>query len=276
MRFLLTLLAVIVPTCVAAQVPPRIAPDSWAGPYIGFGFGAAALSSSMKTTIDCEPTGYVCNHVSYSDNARLIESRASGRETDSSVVGVGFIGYNWQMQNIVTSVEMNNVLAPSTVSREGHAVTTNAGLCAPGYVYPCSANQATFVAGAASRSDFSSELRLRLGLITNPGLLVYGLGGVAVSQSVVSNSYSDNAQSLNGTANTGKRKLSTGYVVGLGAEWAASEAWLIRTEYSRSGFGALTTSGLIHSPNPDAGKDPYRSRADLAVDKVFVALVRRL
>ncbi len=99
------------------------------------------------------------------------------------------------------------------------------------------------VASALGSTNISSplegSLRGRLGYAFG-NLMIYGTGGVAV----LSTSYRD--QSPLGSESYGR--VTAGWTIGLGAEWAFSTHWAARLEYRYTDFGTTSLRSSVAFP----------------------------
>ena len=127
-------------------------------------------------------------------------------------VGGAFAGYNWHEGNTVFGVELDASTGPSGVTEQGTAGPV--WLCGTGDCYV----------------DISSviTLRGRVGIAADR-MHFYGTAGLAHAQ--VSGGIENSVQDGSGSA--------TGWVAGVGAEWAASESFVLRAEYLHHDLGAL-------------------------------------
>ncbi|MCC5989536.1 MAG: porin family protein [Pararhodobacter sp.] len=129
-----------------------------------------------------------------------------------STVGGAFVGYNWQHGNTVFGLELDASTGPSGVTEQG--TLGDDWSCISGDCY------------VDIRSVIT--LRGRLGIAADR-MHFYGTAGLAHAR--VSGGIEDSAQEGSGSA--------TGWVAGVGAEWAASENFLLRAEYLHHDLGAL-------------------------------------
>jgi outer membrane immunogenic protein len=172
----------------APAVPMEEAPITpWTGPYagvsLGYGFGETE-DETFANTID----------------------------NDGFLLG-GFIGYNYQVGNIVAGAEGDI-----------------------GYDFSEGSN-----AGMTSESGFEGSLRARLGYVISPQLLLYATAGGAAKELEV------------GAAGVTDSNTMLGWTAGGGADIMVTEQVFGRVEYRYTDFGSDTfTTGLGPSQVNDA------------------------
>jgi len=129
----------------------------------------------------------------------------------SGVVGGGLVGYNWQSKQFVYGVEADVSAADIGVSY------TAVGFGA--------------VATASASIDWITTIRGRFGVLTQPGLLIYGTAGLAIvswsAHASISGMGFGESFSASGTG--------TGVVFGVGVEKQISETMSARVEYLEFG-----------------------------------------
>lgn len=67
--------------------------------------------------------------------------------------------------------------------------------------------------------------------------------------------------------------LQVGFVIGVGADMAISNGWLLRAEYLYVGFPSVTTSGGISID--DSVPNPFSTTADLSAQIVRAGLLHQ-
>lgn len=100
--------------------------------------------------------------------------------------------------------------------------------------------------------DYVATLRGRLGVPAG-NWLFYGTGGLAVTTIDYSHQFSGIAPVTNGnpfpiSENASVSATKAGWTIGGGFEYLLSPSWSLRTEYSYTNFGAVTSSGNKISP----------------------------
>jgi outer membrane immunogenic protein len=258
-----TAFAADLPARTYTKAPPPVAPvwtDPWSGFYVGLNAGGAVGNSSAVGIIGCPPiVGYLCNPTVALANGALVGATASGSKSGSGFTGGVLAGYNWHRGLFVYGVESDFGSMHFALTNGGSAPSINPGLLG-----------STFTDGTTIHSDWLATLRGRIGYLASPNLLVYGTGGLALTNLSVSNFYTDNfggALALGGAIeNSTVSKVKTGYAVGAGAEWALGPRWKIRAEYLYVDFGSLTTLGNVTIAG--IAVNPFQSSADLKVNLI--------
>jgi outer membrane immunogenic protein len=233
--------------------------DPWSGLYVGLNAGGALGNSSAVGTIGCPPiVGYLCNPTVALANGALVGATASGSKSGSDFTGGVLAGYNWHRGLFVYGVESDFDSMHFNLTNGGSAPSINPGLAG-----------STFTDGTTTHSDWLATFRGRIGYLASPNLLVYGTGGLALTNLSVSNFYTDNF-GAGAIENSAVSKVKTGYAVGAGAEWALDPRWKIRAEYLYVDFGSITTLGNVTIAG--VAVNPFQSFADLKVSLIRCGL----
>ncbi|WP_294541444.1 outer membrane protein [uncultured Rhodoblastus sp.] len=203
-------LAALAGQAFAADLPSRkeapvyIAPApiySWTGFYAGVDIGGSWGNANLWVP----GTIYTFSH-----NA-----------TNNGVIGGGFIGYNYQVNNFVFGLQ-----GEFDGTGTGNSRYTAPALGLFNYVYQSSFNQ-NWIASIDGRLGYAIDRTL-----------IYALGGVA---------WSDNSAHLNNLstgAGWSTNNTRTGYDVGGGVEYAFTNNWTGRIEYRYYNFGTDNTTGI--------------------------------
>jgi outer membrane immunogenic protein len=210
------------PAPVYAKAPPIIEPFSWTGFYLGGDVGGAwAKSDGTLTNAD----GFF--PVPYSLNP-------------SGVIGGGFLGFNYQINQLVLGVEGD---------WQADDLSSTSGPLAPD-IGPYS---------ISTKLDSYGSARARLGYAVDHWLF-FGTGGAAFGSWSTSYALTGSAPFV--TNSTGIR---AGWTAGGGVEYAFTRNWLGRVEYRHTDLG--TTSFV-------AGSDTVPPNAAETGNKVTVDDVR--
>jgi outer membrane immunogenic protein len=241
---------------------------SWSGPYIGLVAGAAEGRSVPHSVVDCNVYGFLCDPTPhYPQYGALIGATASGARSQDAFTAGAAAGYNWRLDRFVYGVEADFSALRLGLTDRGSGQSLNLGLTNPGGV------PVVFTSGAEASIDWLATLRARAGYLVTPDVLVYGTGGLALTDLSVSNAYSDNWVYNGGGVGGSKAALNKGgYVFGGGAEWAVVRGWSLKAEYLHAEFGSLTTSGLIYPVQVPAAANPFTTSAGLSVNLVRFGL----
>ena len=138
-------------------------------------------------------------------------------------VGGAQAGYNWQSQQFVYGIEADISLADIGVSGSATA-------CDP--TFGCA------TARASASIDWLATVRGRLGVLVQPGLLLYATAGLGIVSA-------EGHASVNvpgaGSVRASVSDSDTGFVYGVGLESKLSETMSVRVEYL--GFGNIDAVG---------------------------------
>ncbi|PSO16020.1 outer membrane protein [Bradyrhizobium sp. MOS003] len=235
---------------ITAKAPPVAADPghNWSGFYaginIGYGWGRSA------TAVDFINAG---------GNAPL--SSSAGTFNLDGVTGGGQLGYNWQRDVFVLSLEADF----QGSGRKGSlgALCAGApdglqdGVCTPGHRGDNTFDPALPVTfDLTQKLDWFGTVRGRLGVVVTPRVLVYGTGGLAYGR--VSTSGSVSAINVGGTpgadggtftpvaASFSSSTTKFGWSAGAGVEGAFADNWSARFEYLHVDLG--TVSGSLATP----------------------------
>jgi outer membrane immunogenic protein len=210
--------------------PPVVAPVfSWTGFYIGGFAGWAWADRSVVTTDPCL-VGIVCGATgSYNDVAPI------RYDLDSSFIGGGTLGYNWQTGPAVFGIEAEVGYLHLDGSRQ---FVDAAGVPVEGTTGDTSAHTRI--------GDWYAVFAGRLGIAANQALF-YAKGGAVVTR--VENGVVDACITPGlcggGTINTTGSETIWGWAAGGGLEYAFG-AWSIKGEYLYLGIRqTLSHSGVV-------------------------------
>jgi len=145
---------------------------------------------------------------------------------DGAAIGAD-AGYNWQ-------------LSPQlVVGLEGDAEWSDfAGRHVVGGTVPVFG--IPFTITQSLKADWQTSIRLRVGLTPFDRVLVYATGGPALAHLSYSSSYFDPVPEIE---NKSLNEVRGGFAVGIGAEYALSTNWSLKTEYLYSRFSAASGTG---------------------------------
>jgi outer membrane immunogenic protein len=236
----------------------------WNGPYAGFLSGIALGSSTASTTVGCIDGAYICDqglHGGYQANGAFVGAKASGTATQIAPLAGIVAGYDWRMGDFVTGIDSGLSLTPLSVTNGGSGVPKNLGLA-----------NTVFTVGATATANWLATFTGRVGYVVAPNVMIYGTGGIAITDLTVSNLYADTLNVTGGYGHSSKSSLQTGYAIGAGAEVNVGDGWQLRGEYLVVGFGTVTTSGGISID--DSLPNPFKSTANLSAQMVRIGLTR--
>ena len=163
---------------------------------------------------------------------------ASG--SDSSVLGGGQIGFNWQTGSWVFGIEAD--ISGTDLSATATRSATRFG---------GTAFEETVSATTGIDIDWMASVRGRLGYSFN-SVLLYATGGAAIADIdsrgtgtlIIPPAVLLPAPGTY-TSTTSDSHLRLGWTLGAGFEWAIDQAWSIGAEYRHSDFGSITVNSAI-------------------------------
>ena len=225
------------PARYRAPVAPVVA-CSWCGVYVGLNAGANWGRS--------EPTSTPREFWSQDPNAALFGDSGSPRFKQTNFSGGGQVGINSQSGNLVVGLEAD-------VEYIGFSVSRNAAFTGP-FVGPFGGTAEVFNFADTVKDSWVSTQRLRFGWAASPAFLVYGTGGLALSEQRFSQTYT--IPNLNGgglapgftasASGTGSvSKLVAGWAAGGGAEWKFAPNWSVRAEYLYIDLGTVQFDSVL-------------------------------
>jgi outer membrane immunogenic protein len=230
------------------KAPPPPPPPIWTGFYVGGNIGAMRGNADYDTVCPAlNPAtcpllipffafnsvvpglGPVINFV-----PNPFSMLPGGGAHDTSFMGGGQAGYNWQVNKWVFGVE-----GDVDATRLRASLTRNAGDftgAPPGFF-------GTVAATSIFSSDWMASLRGRVG-ITSGRALFYGTAGVAFADSSVNTGYvytppANAIPAFIQPGPTGARSSQTlvGWTAGVGGEWMFNNNVSVGAEYRHSDFG---------------------------------------
>jgi len=214
----------------AAQAAPADGGYDWQGLYFGVNAGAATNSSSLENTISGIENGY--------------DRLSRGFDTDdTSLVGGGLLGYNFQMGRVVIGAE-----ADIEYLGFSNARSTVENLTAVDLVSKTSLDAA-----------WLGTLRARLGY-TLGGFLVYGTAGLAAGDmsATVSAKATDILSGEYAKWHGSSDEIAQGWTAGAGVEYGISNV-SFGVEYIYASLGDLDWN-LQRSEGLDSIGDAVRGR----------------
>lgn len=217
--------------------------SKWKGFYIGvYGGGNFGRSDAATSTV-FTTTGYFAQtSVTAINNAGIKRIKPSG------FTGGGTIGYNHQSGNFVAGVE-----ADFGAMRANETVTSTT-------TYPC-CSPATFTITQSMKTSWQFTARPRIGVAAG-NALIYGTGGVAVTDINYQAAFSDTFGSAR--ENGGVNKNKAGWTLGGGVEFKAGSHWSLKGEYLYADFGSVNVS----STNLNANSINFRPGLSIASPSV--------
>ena len=240
-------------------VAQAAADDRFTGFHVGANVGGVRSTATFGTATVWTPTGYF-------DITSIGPIAAAGaqRPGQSGVIAGVQAGYDWRAGNLVAGI------AADVDYFRTRAATSGSGL------YSC-CRPFGFTVGSSLATDWLVTARPRLGWLVGD-VLLYGTGGLALTQVRAGWSFSDNfftgGMFTDAAESASVSRLKAGWVAGGGAEVALSRRWSINAEYLHVDFGSVSANGPL-TINPafvalgiDPGTNPFSHRARLQSDIV--------
>jgi outer membrane immunogenic protein len=216
--------------------PVVVAPAfSWTGFYVGGHVGGLRGKADFgESARDVIFPGFVTNGLPALAPIVIVPSRFStipgASASNTSFVGGGQIGYNWQVSNWVFGFETD---ASWTRVRAGATVTP---------IDPFAIQ--TLVGTTTAQIDWTASLRARVG-VTFDRVLLYATGGAALAGGRVNSSFTLTNPTpgiffpipFSGTTTASSNFTRLGWTIGGGLEWAFDRNWSLAGEYRYSNYG---------------------------------------
>ena len=220
-----------------AGPPSVVAVYSWTGFYIGANAGYAWGKSNHDSSFICENPG-LCP-VNVPANLALFTAIGTGSLSPSGFTGGGQAGYNWQSASLVFGIATDFDAFQLRAARSVAA--------------PSTTSISIFSTSSSMSTDWLFTLRGRLGVTVAPTVLLYGTGGLAVTEARLSNTAAV-APPVPAAGSSSNIQTLAGWTVGGGVEWALDRNWTIKGEYLYVNFGSLSTTAnvtaaTVTSPN---------------------------
>lgn len=211
---------------------PAVVPFSWTGFYVGGTVGGAWTRSDTSLNVDNSGGLYVPGDIP------SINAFGTNSLNGSNFIFGGKLGYNQQWGALVLGLE-------GDLSYFHFNKTVNVA----GNPFP------SFAAGNATLSEnvstnWLATVRPRLGYAFDRALL-YVTGGLAVANVKFSDNYvgfSPGGAGLEFESSSVSR-TKAGWSVGVGADYALTNNWIVSAEYLHVDLGSVSTSGLVTTGN---------------------------
>jgi outer membrane immunogenic protein len=242
--------AVAADMAVKAAPAPVVALYNWTGFYVGLNAGYAWGDSNHDSTFTC-PVAGTCP-VNVPANQALFAAIGSGSLSPAGFTGGAQAGYNWQSANFVFGLETDFNALNLKATRLGAAPSTNTA--------------SIFSTSSSISTDWLFTFRGRIGVTVAPTVLLYGTGGLAVTDARLSNAAAVTPPGPAAGASTSSQTL-TGWTAGGGVEWALSRNWTLKGEYLYVNFGSLSTTTNLAGAgfaNPDTFTTSAKLNAHIA------------
>jgi outer membrane immunogenic protein len=213
----------------------------WSGFYVGANVGYAWGESSVTTGVGATGT-YFHNAFEVADVNRI----GSGTINPKGFTGGIQAGYNWQTGNFVYGIEADVNFFSLKASRSVSTPYTT-----------------TPTATASIQQEVSTTwlatIRPRIGYAFD-NTLIYATGGLAMTSLTHSATFSDNfatavgGLAVNNAFTTGSvSKMTYGWTLGAGIEYAFSRSWTVKAEYLYASFGSVSFDAPLQRPANNLG-----------------------
>lgn len=231
-----------------AQSPTAI---DWSGFYVGGLLGGTSSKAQVQTIVGVSKylDATDARQMDRAGNNDLLQWRPAG-----GLVG----GYNKQFGNILIGIEAS---ANTLALNEERTVSE---------IYLTVTPPARFVLKQSVTADWMATVRPRLGWVED-NWLGYVTGGLSVTQLKLDTLFTDNA--FNGFSQSSETKITTGWSLGFGGEYALDENWALRGEYLYTRFGQVKSSSETLSTNNPGGSLDHT--AELDTHAVMIGLTYR-
>lgn len=206
------------------------------GVYVGANITRAWAVSNYQTRPNCSSTSFsvFCTEGSVSAiNGSVVAESGTGKHSINLFSGGVQLGRNWQSNRLVlgAEVDFSSFGFKKTTQEVGNFPSTFLG------------NQHEL--SQSISANWLVTARGRLGMTTNPGLLLYSTAGAAFTNVNMTSSYSDNAIGYGfpgGFGANGVSNTKIGWAVGGGSEWYVLKQLSIKMEYLYVDFGSSRMS----------------------------------
>jgi outer membrane immunogenic protein len=204
--------------------------NDWKGFYVGGNLGAGFGKAPVQTVPIFSPTGYFA-----ASSTPAIYASSKQNATPKGFTGGGQFGYNFQHGPFVIGFETD--FGYTHLSGQRSATGT----------YPCCA-PTTYTIAQSVKTNWLFTARPRIGLAHN-GTLVYGTGGLAVTNLNYKAEFTDTFATAHETGGTSQAQK--GYALGGGVEFKTDAHWSLRGEYLYiGGFTTVSSSTNLTAFTP--------------------------
>ncbi len=207
--------------CWAGEPAPA---GDWSGVYLGVNVGWDGAAPRSITTTDYDANKYL----NVPSDQEDVGSLGNQQLTSDNFTGGGQVGCNWQAGDWVVGVETD-----FNVFNTHESVTR-----AKKYV---SAPTATLTLSSTVTTDWLWTLRPRVGYVIADRWLIYGTGGLTVTELEADFTLADDYAAVlsNAYEHQNISKTRTGWAAGGGVEVALDRNWSVRSEYLYADLGTV-------------------------------------
>jgi outer membrane immunogenic protein len=207
---------------MAVKARPVVAPIyNWTGFYVGLNAGGAWNESNPRTTTLFPVAAYFAD-----SSVTAIAASGNQQVNRSGFTGGVTGGYNWQINRAVLGIEADF----NYFGVRGSTSTTT--------LYPCCA-PTSFTINSSVSNDWLATVRGRVGFLATPALLLYGTGGLAISEVRARFAFTDTFAAATESGLITSTRY--GWTAGVGGEYALMNGWSVKAEYLYVDLGRAST-----------------------------------
>ena len=211
---------------------------SWVGPYIGLTLGGVSSNAQMSSTVG--PVTDTSYFASTADVNSVAQAGSITMQPSAPIIGVQFGDNLYASHGVLFGMVLD--YSPLHLSQSSTA----------NVAYPSGIGNYTMQ--TSMDTDWLYTIRGRLGYIphTSWPMMLYGTGGLAVTNLRATNSFNDTT-SLAGQGGSSNSNNQTGWTLGLGIEFPVVQHLTINAEYLYLHFGRVTSTGSIQNTSAGFG-----------------------
>lgn len=232
-----------------------VASNPWAGAYVGGYLGGAFGNSNINTD-----AGSFITSVSYFSsnlNINSVNQSGSAKVNPDAFIGGIQAGNNWTSDHVLYGL----VADFGSFNLKGSTNATN-------IQYPTNLGQ-FYSLSTSVNSEWLFTARARLGYVPDSSrFMVYGTGGMALTELKVVNSFVDASNPIGKTTGT-SHSNKIRWVAGAGAEFMLTQSITLNAEYLYTAFNTVATSSIASG---SFRSSTIRTSADLNANLLKIGL----
>ncbi|MGB4073976.1 outer membrane protein [Pseudomonas sp.] len=229
----------------------------WSGAYLGASLGGAEGDADAETRVS---SGSPTDYFSATDPTQLAAMGEGNLSQWNASAGV-FAGYGVQSGDLYWGIEAS---LNSLSFDESRSPSPETVLSIP---------PEQFSLKQSVEADWQGTLRGRLGWAQDQWL-AYVTAGVAVTRVKLEAQYADTL-GVDGRGQGSSEETKTGWVVGLGGEYALSERCSLRGEYLYADYGSLDTTFVASNPGFPGISSSMKHKVDFKTQTLSLGLAYR-
>jgi outer membrane immunogenic protein len=214
--------------------------SSWTGLYLGLGVGGLWNNKDINLNPNTDK-----NQPYHPNGTQILQILGTPTNIPSHASGMeagGYLGYNYQFSTLIVLGVEASIMATGLSSNTGNTIIANLG-------------------SFTSSTPWMGSVVGKAGVVLDPRVMVYGLGGVAFGE------VNDSANAF-GFTPVSASSLKTGWVAGLGIEYMMSQHFSLGLEYRHTDLGAHgvtlsngnTVNPVSFSPTANGVTDEARAK----------------